>query len=555
MSDELEKSLKLSPYEYVQYCNEIKYIRGVAVITDKQWIFYSQILENDYGTHNDIVMDIETEVYHNPQYFGRSSNAYIFLVGGEIIISMPDNGELSLSQTKFISDILEKINKYANEEENFRKQINIGFFAKKNSCFNITDINKIQQKLKEMTTTNITIEEEKIIGNTLTKEEIKNNLLTYLDFKNCSNMKEVIDILIRCKTYYKDSYYKETFLEIFPDYVKINDIINKYNNKNMEQERVNNVTFKNVKEIIYSSIRNSFKDKNSYDEIWHFLFSYQSGFTNLEEEIKEKIFPNFKLVSETFKSIYPSNEEEKKSIDILLKNVSNYKEFSIAICTLGYQKKNQELIKTENLLAMQNEFLEEIQFENNIISSKKDLNEMIDRKNELEKLILQYNTEISENQILIESEKLNQDRQNRQIKDSSSNFLKKIINSRKLKNYKDKLNQSKLKSITIESKNEELQKKISELNKEIKLIKQKFKKMTNLDDFALDKSFMEIYYKKDNSNYESYIIESINKLNKKIAILKQELIALNQSGLVIINNKKTTNKEETEIYKSSKHHH
>ena len=49
-----ERSLELKPEEYFDYCKNNKNIRGVWVITDKQSIFYSQILNNDYRTHDDI---------------------------------------------------------------------------------------------------------------------------------------------------------------------------------------------------------------------------------------------------------------------------------------------------------------------------------------------------------------------------------------------------------------------------------------------------------------------------------------------------------------------
>ena len=78
MSKEIDKrSLKLSPYEYFRYCNKTRRIRGVAVITDKQYIFYSQLLSNDYGTHNDIEIKIENTIHPNNQeevWGGEHSN-------------------------------------------------------------------------------------------------------------------------------------------------------------------------------------------------------------------------------------------------------------------------------------------------------------------------------------------------------------------------------------------------------------------------------------------------------------------------------------------------
>ena len=50
-----KECLKLDLYEYFSYC-QTKSIRGLILITDKQYLFYSQIDPNDYLIHNDIAI-------------------------------------------------------------------------------------------------------------------------------------------------------------------------------------------------------------------------------------------------------------------------------------------------------------------------------------------------------------------------------------------------------------------------------------------------------------------------------------------------------------------
>ena len=163
-----EKSLQFNAYEYFKNCRNK---RGVAVITDKQYIFYSQILKNDYRTHDNIGVDIETTIHPNSNRKGwdafRKNNVYVFAVGSsDFGISLPDNGELSLTQLNFIFEILEQVDKYNKELEsnNGKLKINLTYPGDYFYDYLNSNIAEIKQKLKTMVTKEVTIEEEKIIG-------------------------------------------------------------------------------------------------------------------------------------------------------------------------------------------------------------------------------------------------------------------------------------------------------------------------------------------------------------------------------------------------------
>ena len=112
-----EKSLQFNAYEYFKNCRNK---RGVAVITDKQYIFYSQILNKDYNTHDSIGVNIETTIHPNSNRKGwdafRANNVYVFAIGpSDFRIDFPDNCELSMNQATFILNLLDQIDKYDEE--------------------------------------------------------------------------------------------------------------------------------------------------------------------------------------------------------------------------------------------------------------------------------------------------------------------------------------------------------------------------------------------------------------------------------------------------------
>lgn len=559
MSKEIDKrSLQLSPYEYFQYCNKTRRIRGAAVITDKQCIFYSQLLSNDYGTHNDIDINLENAIHPNNPKEGwdgyYSNHAYIASVGKELIISMPENGELSLAQAKFLSDILDQTNQFNKEQENEKVKIDFFDTPEHESIFDTKDIELIKQKLKERVTENITIEEEQIIGTTLTKEEIKQNLTTYLGLEKCSNLKEIKTKLNKSYKYEKDSYYKEIFNELFPDYQEAYELINILPNNILETEKTSNVNFNNVKEYTITSIRNIFKYNNSYFDIYSSLFNYNSNFSRLKEETKEKIFPNFKLIEEIFLSIYPKNETEETYINNQLKNITNYEEFKKVICNIAYNKKTIKLEESEKLLKEAIESLEKITVEKNIVAAKDTLNQMIESKNKKEKNLGNRQSELIENKYLIQQETEIQNKKTKSIQTNSKTFLKRLLNRKKIKEDTNELNDSKLRTEQLEAKRENQLKEIEKLEKEINQIKKEFKEITQLDFVPFDPSFMEIYYTKDISKYEKFIIDDIEKLKQKINKLKQELTKLKKTNLINQDNLELENIEEYRETNPNKHH-
>lgn len=293
-----ERSLKLQADKYFDYCKNRR-IRGLWVITDKQSIFYSQVLKDDFRNHNNIEVDIENEIHPNMQIEGwdaiRPSHAYIASAGVELEIYMPDNGKLSYSQAKFIIDILNIVEKFNSNEENTRKiKINLYEPPGKESKYGVTaieDIKLLKDKLQNEITHNIDIEEEKIIGTTLPKEEVVNNILSNLNAPY-RNVDELSLFLSKCKSYINDDYYKDVFIEFMPNYKNIEKLFDILKELDIQSEKIETLTLDNLEEKLYNLIKNSFNSKKTFNDILDYLRKLQYQDRTLVNEL----FPNYELL-------------------------------------------------------------------------------------------------------------------------------------------------------------------------------------------------------------------------------------------------------------------
>lgn len=161
--------LKFSIYDYFKFFEKCG-IRGVAVITDKQYIFYTQMLEDDDRNHNELIIDIEEKIHPKSNKKGtdalRDNNAYIITYGPKcFLISLPNNGQLSKNQMFFINDILDEIDKY--NKEGKKVLINLNFPEEHLINFKDSNTDEIRKYLYKHITEVSSNEEEIIIGKNL----------------------------------------------------------------------------------------------------------------------------------------------------------------------------------------------------------------------------------------------------------------------------------------------------------------------------------------------------------------------------------------------------
>ncbi len=527
-----ERSLKLKAEDYFDYCNENdKRTRGVWVITDKQCIFYSQVLRNDFATHNEIAGNIETEIYNDNQrrYFDvRPRNAMMASTGVELVIFMPDDGKLSYSQAEFIINELNIVEKFNDNEENTRK-IKIDLYEPpgKESKGDITskeDIEMLKDKIKSEITHNIDIEEEKIIGTTLPKEEVINNILSNLNAPY-RNVDELSLLLGKCKSYINDDYYKDIFKELIPNYKNIKKLFDILKELYIQSDKIETMTLDNLEEKLYILIKNSFKNKKTFNDILDYLNKLQYQDRTLVNEL----FPNYELLLKCCKDI---RYIDKNELDMKLEKCTSYDDILKVITSFTYSKNKKELLEKEKQLNNYNESLEEIEITKNIISSKDHLNNLINNRKEKYQKKNEYTFNLEENSRNITSEEKHQESINELIKESSSNFIKRIIFRKRIKQYKNDLQESINKMESLKKDNQGIAEKIHDLTKEINSIESEFESITKLNYIPNDISEMDYYYQRDITEYEKNTLDLINWVKDDITKLTKALEEIEKSNIL-----------------------
>ena len=541
-----ERSLKLKAEDYFDYCKNNRRIRGLWVITDKQSIFYSQVLRDDYRTHDNIQIDIENEIHPNNQIENwgaiRPSHACIASAGVELEIYMPDNGKLSYSQAKFITDALNIVEKFNSNEENKRKiKINLYEPPNKESKYDVTaieDIKLLKDKLQNEITHNIDIEEEKIIGTTLPKEEVINNILSNLNAPY-RNVDELSLLLGKCKSYIYDDYYKDVFIELIPNYKNIKKLFDILKELYIQSDKIETMTLDNLEETLYNLIKNSFKNKKTFNDILDYLDKLQYQDRTLVNEL----FPNYELLLKCCKDI---RYIDKNELDMKLEKCTSYDDILKVITSFTYSKNKKELLEKEKQLNNYNESLEEITIAKNIIASKDHLNNLINNRKEKYQKKNEYTFNLEENSRNITSEEKHQESINELIKESSSNFIKRIIFRKRLKKYKYDLQESINKMELLRKDNQAILDKIDNLTKEINSIEAEFESITKLNYIPNDISEMDYYYQRDITEYEKNTLDLINWVKKDITKLTKTLEAIDKSNIL------KDSKKVEEIQKSMK---
>ena len=532
-----ERSLKLKAEDYFDYCKNNRKIRGLWVITDKQSIFYSQVLRDDYRTHDNIQIDIENEIHPNNQIDNwgaiRPSHACIASAGVELEIYMPDNGKLSYSQAKFITDALNIVEKFNSNEENKRKiKINLYEPPNKESKYDVTaieDIKLLKDKLQNEITHNIDIEEEKIIGTTLPKEEVTNNILSNLNAPY-RNVDELSLLLGKCKSYINDDYYKDIFKELIPNYKNIKKLFDILKELYIQSDKIETMTLDNLEETLYNLIKNSFKNKKTFNDILDYLDKLQYQDRTLVNEL----FPNYELLLKCCKDI---RYIDKNELDMKLEKCTSYDDILKVITSFTYSKNKKELLEKEKQLNNYNESLEEIEITKKIISSKDHLNNLINNRKEKYQKKNEYTFNLEENSRNITSEEKHQESINELIKESSSNFIKRIIFRKRLKQYKHDLQESINKMESLKRDNQAIAEKIHDLTKEINCIETEFESITKLNYIPNDISEMDYYYQRDITEYEKNTLDLINWVKDDITKLTKTLELIDTSNILKDNEK------------------
>ena len=248
------KYLSLNLYDYLAY-SQNKPVRGVSLITDKQCIFYTQ-LDNSDITHDEIYTKLENEIHPNDVRDGfkaiRNSNIHIASVGHELVIYLPDNKLLSLNQYKYLCNMLNEVDRF-NKENNTDILLYASYPILLERVIKTRDINEFREKISSLVTKEFAIDEEIIIGSRLDDNSIIDSMMYHIDLEDSLCLLDIKVSLKRCNKYYNDSYYKGYLLSIFPDFIEVYNLINKFDYDDLLDE-VSGVNFNNIKDILLSKL-------------------------------------------------------------------------------------------------------------------------------------------------------------------------------------------------------------------------------------------------------------------------------------------------------------
>ncbi len=241
---------------------------GVYFITDKQLVFRTSKVKEEDGNHPAIIKDIDSKIYENNEIDSdtnrRIYNAYIYLYKHnyrgdmQFLISFPENGYISLGQYIFLSKTLMELNDfnvYQCLSGDKCKYISILIGSKEYYELNINDAMGI---IKRCFIGYQELHQEKIIGEVLNEDELSRIIKYYVDFSRCININDLNNIMLICEKYYNDSYYHDSFIRVFPNYLNVYNLVNEINKLDIDNIVVGDLSLENVYDVL-SGIYDEYK--------------------------------------------------------------------------------------------------------------------------------------------------------------------------------------------------------------------------------------------------------------------------------------------------------
>ena len=170
----MKTSFDVNFNNYLNNCKNQRNIKCAIVATDKQCVILLDNEDINCDSHNKLAECLENMIHPNDQRIGwsayRANNVYIFLEGPELIANLPLDGTLSTNQAVFILDILKTVCDF-NYENNDLMSIDI-ISTNDYRQYHSHDLNLISKYIISLITDNYIVEEEKIIGKTISNNNI-----------------------------------------------------------------------------------------------------------------------------------------------------------------------------------------------------------------------------------------------------------------------------------------------------------------------------------------------------------------------------------------------
>ena len=383
------RCLEMGIYDYFKYCYTHKfYKKGVGVITDKQTIFYSQILDGDFLTHEQSANAIEKNIHpnmKNANIFNGDflNNIHMFSLGRkELIIDLPPNGDFSMNQYRMLSFVLDQVDRFNKDFPNEKVDITIFSINNNISLYNSYDVSVIKNNLKKMVTKSLEIDDEVIIGQTLNEDDYLSSIEFQSNIFESRNIHQLIDRLDFLYEYYNDDYYKEYLLKVFPNFINVYNLLPLL--RKCENIEITNVNFENVQDILLDKLELAISRCDSFSDLSYSIFNVDfSSFSNLSNEVN--LFS--KLISFIDRTYNSFSLLERKRLVNCFRTASDIRSLLQNMSVFTYCNLEDNLFDLNGKIQSLDKKVDDIEIRKRMIENKDELSELFKARKEIKDII------------------------------------------------------------------------------------------------------------------------------------------------------------------------
>ena len=497
--------------------------RVVGIITNTQSVCYRQDRKTgDSSTHDMIAIRLEELIQRHifRDSFGVLSDEhlYFFSVGNDLTINLPESGEFSYAQKKFLDKVLEQVEKFDQKYPNHKIKIMLLDFKQPENMCDTDDITMIRGILEKRVTSKAFMENENIIGELLPKEEQIQHVLNTLDLQHCHQRADFNTFLIQCRSFFYHKQYQSAFLEVFPDYPEVSKFAPLIDY--LDDEVISKFTFENMKVTLQSSINSIFKNHHTFEQCSMIL-------RKMAQIDDQQMFPNASLLAFLMEEIRPTTREQEVQYQNELSHIVTYEEMRMFVLQKYEQLYSQRLqdmddLKEQHSRLSQNKIIRDHIGELTAMIRKRE-----SKKDDLEReeaKLKELSKDIAFHQEWKESLQS-------QINKLSKNKVQKLLSYKQISIYREKLRQLQMKHDDLLKKEQSQSSLVQSQREQLHQLEDQFKKVSGL------KVIPSIPYLINNYMVNTSLY-SLGEVQKKIDQLDYQLSRMKENIEELLQNRK-----------------
>lgn len=519
------KSLSLNVYDYLSFCQNTRKTKAAGVITDKQFVFYTAVDNHDYSTHNDIHVQIEQALHPNRKLVGwdayQPNHAYISIVAQQFYLDLSERKKLGYVQREFVREVLEQVKRF---NKDYQTQITL---TCNDPFFTTTDVEEFKNYICQSITSEITVEEEEIIGKTLPKEKMKEALKQYLDLSQCNYLWELSSVIYRAQKLQEDSYYQNYFKEVFPNFEQQKSIIKFLLNQKDTDIQIHFENFEDLEQKLIVLVENMLKHQKNIKELKRFLDNLKT----LDKTILTKYFPQFDLVYSLFLEIYLI----ELNSSLPLEPITDYKSLCQLVAWKADQYKQENIKRKYQVLEMSERSFQSLKTKQHILESKTEFEELLKQIYSSKKELNVNETQRNKNVIFQTNTQKNIQDLEIKIETQTSTKLGHFLNYRQTKKAKQDLVLSKANLDRLKQDEKILANQEQEWKKNVEGLETSFKEQSGLSFIPATIQELNDYLTDFDSQRLQLIADKVEKIKLEIKKQEVDIEKIVQSGLISLN--------------------